>query len=85
MGGVLGRAESERAERFSPKPNPGVTKIEIGGRTQGRVGARMCDGAAGRRRILSVRVPCVALRSLVCASLPLLARLPSYLTRFLPL
>lgn len=30
-----------RAERFSPKPNPGVTKIEIGGRTGARRGAHV--------------------------------------------
>ena len=30
-----------------------MTKIEIGGPSES-VGARMCDGAAGRRRIISV-------------------------------
>lgn len=42
-----------RERRFSPKPNPGVTKIEIGERNRGASG-RACATAsvAGRRRIV---------------------------------
>lgn len=52
-----------RAERFSPKPNPGVTKIEIGGRTGARQGAHV-----RRRRRSSTHIIRTVFRvAIVCA------------------
>ena len=62
-----------RAERFSPKPNPGVTKIEIGGRTGARQGAHV-----RRRRRSSTHIIRTVFRVAIVCAFPGLSSLRNY-------
>ena len=62
-----------RTERFSLKPNPGVTKIEIGGRTGARQGAHV-----RRRRRSSTHIIRTVFRVAIVCAFPGLSSLRNY-------